>query len=240
MGKIMNLVLLREEDFTDGRKKARLYGRRLRHIREVHRAREGDTLCTGVEGGRIGSGKVTFIDDKVLEMDIDLGRKPPEPLPLTLVLALPRPKVLRRVLFSAAAMGVKRIVLLNSYRVEKSFWQSPVLRSENMERQLILGLEQARDTVLPEVFLRPRFKPFIEDELPELARGTLRIAAHPAAADHCPSKTDCPVTLVIGPEGGFIPYEIDRIVSAGFTAVSLCERILPVETAVPFLIARLF
>jgi 16S rRNA (uracil1498-N3)-methyltransferase len=235
MGKIMNLVLLREEDFTDGRTKARLSGRRLRHIREVHRARKGDTLYAGLEGGRIGSGKVTFIDDTVLEMDIDLRGKPPEPLPLSLVLALPRPKVLRRVLFSAAAMGVKRIVL-----VEKSFWQSPALHPENIRKQLILGLEQARDTILPEVSLRPRFKPFIEDELPELAGETLKIVAHPAAAEQCPRKAGCAVTLVIGPEGGFIPFEIDRLVSAGFTAVSLGERILPVETAVPFLISRLF
>jgi RsmE family RNA methyltransferase len=144
------------------------------------------------------------------------------------------------VLFSAATMGVKRIVLLNTYRVEKSFWQSPVLHRENIRKQLILGLEQARDTILPEVFLRSRFKPFIEDELPELARETLRIVAHPAAAEQCPRKTDGFVTLVIGPEGGFIPYEIDRIVAAGFTAVRLCERTLPVETAVPFLISRLF
>jgi 16S rRNA (uracil1498-N3)-methyltransferase len=131
-------------------------------------------------------------------------------------------------------------VLLNTYRVEKSFWQSPVLHRESIRKQLILGLEQARDTILPEVFLRPRFKPFIEDELPELARETLRIVAHPAAAEQCPRKADGFVTLVIGPEGGFIPYEIDRIVSAGFTAVRICVRILPVETAVPFLVSRLF
>jgi len=236
----MNLVLLYEEDFTDGRKKVRLSGRRLRHIREVHRAKEGDTLCAGLEGGRIGSGRVTFIDDKVLEMVIALSRAAPDPLPLTLVLALPRPKVLRRVLFSAAALGVKRIVLVNAYRVEKSFWQSPVLHLENIRKQLILGLEQARDTILPEVLLRSRFKPFIEDELPELARETLRIVAHPQAAEQCPRGADCPVILAIGPEGGFIPYEIAKFASAGFSAVTLGERVLPVETAVPFLISRLF
>lgn len=236
----MNLVLLFEEDFTDGLRKVRLSGRRLRHIREVHRAKEGDTLCAGLEGGLIGSGKVTSLDEEVLEMDIALSRKPPEPLPLTLVLALPRPKVLRRVLFSVTALGVKRIVLVNSYRVEKSFWQSPALHQDNIRKQLVLGLEQARDTILPEVLLRERFKPFIEDELPELARETLRIVAHPEAADRCPRNADRPATLVIGPEGGFIPYEIAKLASAGFTAVRLCERILPVETAVPFFVSRLF
>ena len=48
-------------------------------------------------------------------------------------------------------MGVPRLVLLNSYRVEKSFWQTPFLQPEAIREQLILGLEQARDSVLPEI-----------------------------------------------------------------------------------------
>lgn len=235
----MNLILLFEDDFTDGRARVCLGGRRLRHVLEVHRAKAGDKLCVGLEGGLIGTGTVAHMDGNALEMDIELDRKPPEPLPLTLVLALPRPKVLRRVLSSASAMGVKRIFLVNSYRVEKSFWQSPVLSGESIRKQLVLGLEQARDTILPRVFLRDRFKPFVEDELPDLIKETLALIAHPAAPEQCPRPMGRPVTLAIGPEGGFIPYEIEKLVSAGFSAVNLGERILPVETVVPFLISRL-
>lgn len=236
----MNLILLFKDDFTDSTKKVRLVGRRLKHVLEVHRAKAGDELCVGLEGSSIGTGTVTHIDDKVLEMDIELKQGPPPPLPLTLVLALPRPKVLRRVLSSASAMGIKRIFLINSFRVEKSFWQSPVLDGETIKKQLVLGLEQAKDTILPEVFLRKRFKPFVEDELPDISRGTLRIVAHPTAPEQCPRTTGSNVTLAIGPEGGFIPYEIEKFAEAGFTTINLGERILPVETAVPFLISRLF
>lgn len=236
----MNLILLFKDDFTDGEKKVRLVGRRLRHVLEVHRAKAGDELSVGLEGSGIGTGTVTRIDDNVLEMDIELKQEPPAPLPLILVLALPRPKVLRRVLSAVSAIGVKRIFLINSFRVEKSFWQSPVLDGEIIKQRLILGLEQAKDTILPKVFLRNRFKPFVEDELPEIARGTLKLVAHPTAPAQCPRNTGSPVTLAIGPEGGFIPYEIEKFSEAGFTAVNLGERILPVETAVPFLISRLF
>jgi RsmE family RNA methyltransferase len=115
-----------------------------------------------------------------------------------------------------------------------------MLGLESIQEQLVLGLEQARDTVLPDVQLRPLFKPFVEDELPGLAKGTLPLVAHPNASSECHRSVNRPVTLIIGPEGGFIPYEIEKIVAAGFTTVHAGERIMNVETAVPALLARLF
>jgi 16S rRNA (uracil1498-N3)-methyltransferase len=234
----MNLILLFPEDLMDA-SRARFSGRRLKHVLEVHRAEVGDELAVGLLGGKIGTGTVTQIDHAVLEMDIRLERDPPAALTLTVVLALPRPKVLRRVLYSLSVLGVKRIILVNAARVEKSYWQSPFLAPDAIRRQLILGLEQARDTALPEVILKPLFKPFVEDELPEIMRGTLALVAHPGAAAPYPSGVPGPVTLAIGPEGGFVPYEIERFISLGFIEVSLGERVLNVETALPALIARL-
>ena len=236
----MNLILLFPDDFVDKTGLVRLQGRRSRHVQEVHRAAIGDELCVGALGGLIGTGKVALLGPEVLEMEVRLQYAPPPPLPLTLILALPRPKVLRRVLRSASAMGLKRMILLNSRRVEKSYWQTPFLDEAHVKEQLVLGLEQAKDTVLPEVLLRPLFKPFVEDELPGLIKGTLPLVAHPSVAEPCPRDVKRQVTLAIGPEGGFIPYEIDKFVSCGFKPASLGERILSVETAVTALISRLF
>jgi RsmE family RNA methyltransferase len=235
----MNLILLLPDDMVTA-ERARLSGRRLRHVRAVHRARAGDALAVGMLGGRIGTGTVTQIDDAVLDMDVHLEREPPAALPLTVLLALPRPKVLRRVIFSLAVLGVKRIILVNAARVEKSYWQSPFLERDVINYQLVLGLEQARDTQLPEVLLRQRFKPFVQDELPALVRGTLALVAHPGARDSCPRQISGPVTLAIGPEGGFIPFEIELLQAAGLSPVHMGERILNVETAIPALISRIF
>src|SRR5437764_12278271 len=164
----MNLILLFDDDFV-APARVRLTGRRLRHVLEVHRAAAGDELTVGVAGGRVGRGVVARLDGDVLEMDVTLDREPPAPLPLTLILALPRPKVLNRVMASVASLGVKRVVLVNAWRVEKSYWKSP--RLDHLRDQLILGLEQAKDPMMPSVELRRLFRPFVEDELPAIARG---------------------------------------------------------------------
>jgi RsmE family RNA methyltransferase len=235
----VNLVLLFNSDFVDADRVV-LGGRRYDHITRVHRVSAGDSLAVGVEDGRIGTGTLTRIDDDLLEMRVALDRDPPPAIPLTLVVALPRPKVLNRVVAGAASMGVKRLIFINAWRVEKSYWSSPRLSDENLRAQAIAGLEQARDTVMPSIGTRRFFRRFVEDELPEIARDTLKLAAHPPAADECPRDVREPATLVIGPEGGFIDAEIALLQRAGFRAVSIGARILRVETAVAALIARLY
>lgn len=234
----MNLILLFDDDFV-APDVARLRGRRLEHVTSVHRAAVGASLAVGVAGGRIGTGVVTRLDE-VLELRVALEREPPPPLPLTLVLALPRPKVLNRVIASATSLGVKRIALVNAWRVEKSYWKSPRLSEENLLLQRVLGLEQAKDTMLPAISLHRLFRPFVEEELPSIARDSLSLVAHPGASRACPRAVTQPVTLAIGPEGGFIAQEIESLARIGFEPVSLGERILRVETAVAALIARLF
>ncbi|UQS91096.1 16S rRNA (uracil(1498)-N(3))-methyltransferase [Pseudomonas chlororaphis subsp. piscium] len=235
----MNLLLLEEADFIAA-DRVILRDRRLTHMQEVHRAAVGDSLRVGRIGGLMGSAELLRLEAQEAELQVSLDQPPPAKLPLTLVLALPRPKMLRRVLQTVAAMGVPRLVLVNSYRVEKSFWQTPFLEPEAIREQLILGLEQARDSVLPEVVIEKRFKPFVEDRLPALVEGTLGLVGHPGQYPACPRGLDEPVTLAIGPEGGWIPYEIDLLGKSGLQPVQLGERILRVETAVTALLVRLF
>ncbi len=236
----MNLVLLFDNDFIPGSLTAVLEGRRLRHVTNIHRASPGDSLKVGLANGRTGQGLITDMDRQQLRLEVSLDREPPPPLPLNLVLALPRPKVLNRVVAAAASMGVKNIWLIHAYKVEKSYWQSPRLSLENLVAQSVLGLEQARDTVLPAIVLKNRFKPFVEDDLPAITAGTLALVADPSGLAPPPVDLTIPVTLAIGPEGGFIPYEIDMLARSGFASVHLGQRILRVETAIPAMIYRLF
>lgn len=235
---VMNLILLFPGDFTEERV-ARLTGRRRDHMLAVHRAAVGDELTVGVAGGRIGKGVVRSLDPDAIELTVTLDSDPPPPPDLTLILALPRPKVMNRVVAAVASLGIKRLFLINSWRVDKSYWKSPRLAPDNLRLQTILGLEQGRDTVLPQIELRRLFRPFVEEELPAIAEGTTALVAHPYASEECPRNVGGPVTLAIGPEGGFIEQEIDSLTRAGFRPVHLGSRILRVETAVAALAGRL-
>ena len=235
----MNIILLDKEDFIS-RTRVCLKDRRLRHVLDVHRASPGDALTVGLLNGPVGTARITSLSLEALEMEVELDRQPPAPLPVTLILSLPRPKMLKRVLFAAASMGVKKIFLINSFRVEKSYWNSPLLQEERMRDHLLSGLEQALDTFMPQVLLKPLFKPFVEDELPEMVHGSCALVAHPEAAKPCPRDTNRDVLLAVGPEGGFIAYEIEKLTSIGFLPVSLGKRPLRVEIALPALLARIF
>jgi RsmE family RNA methyltransferase len=235
----VNLLLLDDADFIAA-DRVLLRDRRLTHLQTVHRAEVGASLRVGRLNGLMGTGQLLRLDAQEAELQIQLEQPPPAKLPITLLLALPRPKMLKRILQTVASMGVPRLILLNSYRVEKSFWQTPFLEPAAIREQLLLGLEQARDTRLPEVILEKRFKPFVEDRLPQLAAGSLGLVGHPGAYPACPRAVEQPVTLAIGPEGGWIPYEVEMLHKSGLQPVQLGERILRVETAVTALLARLF
>lgn len=235
----MNLILVDQNDFMD-KNTVILKDRRLNHIREILKSVPGDCLEVGMINGKIGKAEVTEVTDKTIELKINLEHEPPKPLDLTLVLAMPRPIVLNRLLMTVTSLGVKSIFLIHSNQVEKSYWSSPVLDPKSMREQFILGLEQAKDTVLPTIHFKKKFKPFVEDELPQIIKGTKPLIAHPSGQPNPVFWEDSPVTLVIGPEGGFIPYELDALQQLGFHPFSLGERILKVETAVCAAIAKLF
>lgn len=235
----MNLLLLKGSDFTS-KDQVILKGRRLHHLLKIHKAEPGDTLKAGLVNGKMGLAEILEISPTAAILKTNLTEPPPAPLPATLILALPRPKMLRRIFQTIATMGVKNLYLINTWRVEKSYWQTPWLESSAIQEQLILGLEQGCDTTLPEVIIKKRFKPFLEDELPSIIQGSQAFVAHPVDGISCPVGLNTPTTLAVGPEGGFIDYEVTRFIETGFQSISLGSRILRVETAIPVLLSKLF
>jgi RsmE family RNA methyltransferase len=233
----MNLLLLQPEDLLEG-DRARISGRQLNHVRRVLGKDVGDTLAAGCLGGGVGTATIVAMSDAHAELSCRFDELPPAASRTHLVLALPRPPMLRRVLQHATTMGCKDIALVGANRVEKSFWDSHSLREAAVSEQLQLGLEQAGDTIMPRVTLHRRFLPFVQDELPARLTGRTGVLAHPAAAPS-PDPAAGLLTLAVGPEGGWVDFELQQLEAAGLQRWSMGPRPLRVETAVVAALSRL-
>ena len=235
----MNILLFNPEELDKDQILTLSDERRHIHLHKVIKPDLGDRVRVGQINGKIGTGKVIQHHSKGTKLAITLTDEPPPALPLKLLLAVPRPKMLRRILQTCATLGVAEIKLINSAKVEKSYWQTPFLQPEQVHENLLLGMEQGGLTHLPRVSSAKLFKPFVEDDLATWAGNTQRFVAHPRHAQDAPATSLTPTTLAIGPEGGFSDYEVDKLAEQGFTSISLGSRILRVETAIPVAIAQL-
>ena len=211
------------------------------HLQRIIRPKTGDTLRVAILNGNIGTATVLQTSATQTQVHVELTTPPPVKQPITLVLALPRPKMLRRILSAAVELGVEHIHVIHSYRVEKSFWQSPYLRDDAIASTILSALEQSVDTKAPHLEWHRAFKPFAQDRLPTLAQARSRawLADHRSdlSLDACAPGDSA--LLCIGPEGGFIDYEIDLLEHAGLQKVQLGPRTLRVETAVSALLGKL-
>jgi len=233
----VNILLLQADDWlADGLVEVR--DRRAVHIREVLRAALGDRLRVGLLGGPCGHGVIEALDPGGVRLRVELSEPPPARHRVDIVLALPRPKMLRRILRQCAEFGVAHLHLINSARVEKSYWQSPLLQPARLDEALRMGLERSRDTMAPRVHLHPRFRPFVEDQLTGICAGRPCWLADHGAPLALVDTPPLPAVVMIGPEGGFVPFEVDLAEAVIARRVSLGERILSVDTAFTTVLAQ--
>ena len=233
----MNIILVEEEEIQ--KNCVKLLGHRAEHIVKVLRAETGERVKIGCINGPLGYGNIVSIKKKYpfeVELEVSLDESMREKPKIDLILALPRPIMFKRILSQVTALGVGTIHLVSANRVEKSFWEASILNPPEYNLHLLQGLEQADDTRVPEVQIHKKFKPFVEDFLPQVLSqyGSL-ICAHPLGdkriADVIHGREDR-VLLAIGPEGGWVDYEVKKFQEQHFNCCTIGSRILKVDTAV--------
>lgn len=231
--RIMNLILFEQWE-VDDYCQVTVFDSRARHVREVLRTPEGGSLSVGIIGGPKGTAVVSELRSEYIKLACDFEDAIPVMPPVDLMLAMPRPKVTRRLWSQLASMGVGRIILTNAARVERNYFDTHVLEPETYRPLLIEGLQQARDTILPEVMIRKELKPFIEDELASVFSDSLLIMSDTLARQGIGDmkiKAGGRVLLAVGPEGGWVDYERNMFAAHGFRSFRAGLRTLRTDTA---------
>lgn len=244
----MNLLLFEPNEIRSDNT-VRLQDRRCGHIIKILGCKPGDIIRAGAINGPVGTGEILAISGKgmntevVLRFSAQAADTPGLPA-VDVIMGLVRPIMLKRILAQVTSLGVGRIFLINANRVEKSFFEASLLKKEKYRPYLVHGLEQAKDTRLPQVTVHKRFRPFIEDFVPTVAGDYDRmLIAHPensadlkqAVGNGIKGKT----LLAVGPEGGWVDFEVEKFIECSFVPISLGSRVLRTDTAVVALLAQL-
>jgi RsmE family RNA methyltransferase len=244
---IMNLIILTDNDSIDERT-YRLTDHRAEHVRNILKSEIGESIEVGILNGPKGVAEITKIsgNEILLACEFPIKEKQKRKPVIDLICALPRPQTLKKVLITSATMGVNHLHLIRANRVEKSYFHSPLLEPENYTPFLIEGLSQGKLTELPEVSIHHRFKPFFEDTLPNIEKtiseSYMKIFPEPGSQSRLDNiyKQDFQhLFIAVGPEGGWIPFEIELMESMGFIRFTLGHWILRVESAVTAVLSQI-
>lgn len=191
----MNLLIVfeheREDDGT-----VIVRGERAHHLVSVLKAAPGSLVRMGQPG--LGRGEATVISASPDEVVLQPGTldKADSSNGVELIVGLPRPQSLKKVLQLAGTFGARRVVFTGAFRVEKSYFHSPVLRPEQILEQLRLGMEQGVTTWLPQVAITDAFRGLFNEGgmtslalassaqvVPPSPLSSLALVAHPPGAE---------------------------------------------------------
>jgi RsmE family RNA methyltransferase len=188
----------------------------------------------GLLDGPFGTGTVEASSNGSVTMRCVFETETPSRPRVDVLLALPRPKVMRRLWAQLAAIGAGQIILTNASRVERDYFDTHIVTEASWRPLLIEGLQQARDTRLPQVSIHRQFRILVEDHLDNLFPSGARLVADPSGTASIPNALTghaARVLVAIGPEGGWNAFELALLEAHGFTRVGLGPRTLRVDTA---------
>jgi 16S rRNA (uracil1498-N3)-methyltransferase len=235
----MNLIILTDSDRL-AETSFRLTDHRADHIRTILKAGVGDTIEVGLLNGPQGRARVESVDSTQVVLQCDAWHDIPKLGPeIDLICALPRPQTLKKVLITSAMMGVRSLHLIRANRVEKSYFQSPLIQPEQQLSYLVEGLAQGKLTRLPLVNVHERFRQFFEDDLSLMSADAsvkpLRLLCDSETNNRLDQVFDPAVKemiVAVGPEGGWVPFELELMHGFGFRSFTLGRWTLRVEHAV--------
>ena len=193
--------------FIDDRPQGELYtltGENAHHAGRVLRLRPGETLtlCDGAGTDFDCTVEQAEKDEVVCRVQAVHPSETEPRQDMTLFMALPKGDKMEFVIQKSVELGVRKIVPFLS----KNCVSRPDKTDKKVERWRKIAVEAAK----------------------QCGRGYLPVVTAVTLEGQGVSDT---VSLVVGPEGGFAPEEVQAAQNAGLSSVSLGTRILRCETA---------
>jgi 16S rRNA (uracil1498-N3)-methyltransferase len=218
---------------------ATVTGELYRHMARVLRLKAGsEVMLTDAGGGRL-SGFIEEVGAKSLTVRIKARETAAEAaeqeagLQVTLYQGLPKGEKLDLILQKCTELGAAELVTFDAARsIVKLRGERSAGRLERCERIVQEAARQSGRRSAPRVAIGGSLDAVLRDAGQEVklllweGEQTTRLgevfARHPAPES---------VAIVVGPEGGLSPEEVEQAVAHGFQPVSLGRRILRTETA---------
>lgn len=215
-----------------GRDRALLTERETHYLGRVLRLRRGDRVLAFNGRGQERYASIASLSRSQGELELleHVEPLPESPLKLTLVQGIPKTEAMDLIVQKATELGAHAIWPTTSdFSVVKLNSERAARRAEHWRKVAQSACEQCGRHRPPDIEpVRP-----LSACLDEIPSESLRIMLDPRA-ERPLRNVDRPageVFLLVGPEGGFSPVDLEHAAAGGFESVRLGPRTLRAETA---------
>tara|TARA_R110002074_G_scaffold222406_2_gene393253 strand:+ start:1036 stop:1764 length:729 start_codon:yes stop_codon:yes gene_type:complete len=208
-----------------------LDGSEAHHLLHVLRMQAGDTVLVFNGTGAEAEGVISKISRKTVEVQVTArhAAQAKSQTPLILATAVPKGDRFRWLVEKAAELGVTKLVPLLTRRSSVDPGEN---RLKKLQQTIVSAAKQSGQIQLMELAEVQKWDEFLS----EISQTECRLLiADPAGSGvdffRSGEKRESPVVILIGPEGGFTPDELQSAQEKGAKSVRLSEGILRIETA---------
>ncbi|AOP33935.1 16S rRNA (uracil(1498)-N(3))-methyltransferase [Leptospira tipperaryensis] len=248
----MNLLICKEEWRIGNSNRFRIIDPiKIKHILEILHKGVGDRLKAGIVDQSLGQWLIEELGPKEIVGTFKPILRPKPRFPeVHILLAINRPPTVRKILELAGTWGVGGIRFFLTKNSRKDYLTSPVWKPDEIEKELLEGMEQGKNIFLPKVELDFQNDPktilletlknqnfnfrFLLDR-----KGKSITQISEEWKNKNLEYSENRILVAIGPESGFVKKEIDFWKENRFESVNVSGRVLRTETAVAFLLSRL-
>lgn len=228
----MNFFFIREAELTSDDEALVVCDDRLDRLKLSMDIHAGTEFRIAVENRGRGIAKVASLTASEMSLVYGISDCLSDAISIDVMLALPRPKVVGRLIPRLVSMGISSLTLINAAGVKKEYFSTHWLGLDKIQALAIAAIEQSGVFKRPEICIQKELRPFLEDNRGCCVDGNRRLLFEPGdiRTQYTGSNSDA-VTLAIGPETGWTDFEKKLFLESEFSLFSMGPEHLASDVA---------